>query len=37
MRTDRLYRCSNTLFSVEWVGSDAYIVAMSVHDRWKLV
>ena len=37
MRIDRLFRCSNTLVSVEWVGDDAYVVALSASGRWNLI
>lgn len=36
VRTDRLFRCSNTLVSVEWIDNSAHIVIFSEHDTWRI-
>lgn len=36
MRTDRLFRCSNSIVSVEWIEGNAHIVIFSQHDRWRI-
>ena len=36
LRTDRLFRCSNSIVSVEWVEGSAHVVIFSQHDRWRL-
>jgi hypothetical protein len=36
LRTDRLYRCSNTLLSVDWKHGNSYIVVLSKHDSWRI-
>jgi hypothetical protein len=35
-RTDRIYRCSNSILSVEWIEDAAHVVVFSQEDRWHI-
>lgn len=35
-RTDRMFRCSNSIVSVDWIEDSAHIVIFSQHDRWRI-
>jgi hypothetical protein len=35
-RTDRIYKCSETIVSIEWVNGDAHIVVFSEKDKWRI-
>lgn len=35
-RTDRIYRCKNTIVSVEWIDQSAHIVVFSQDDPWRI-
>ncbi len=35
-RTDRIYRCRNTIISVEWYDQSAHIVVFSQEDPWHI-
>lgn len=35
-RTDRIYRCRNSIVSVEWIEQSAHIVVFSQQDHWRI-
>jgi hypothetical protein len=35
-RTDKIYRCSNTIISVEWIDQSAHIVIFGQEDNWRI-
>ena len=35
-RTDRIYKCSETIVSIEWINGDAHIVVFSERDKWRI-
>lgn len=35
-RTDRIFRCSNSIISVEWIDDSAHIVVFSQDDNWRI-
>jgi len=35
-RTDKIYRCSNTIVSVEWMDQSAHIMVFGQEDNWRI-
>jgi hypothetical protein len=35
-RVDRIFKCSKTLVSVEWIEDSAHIVLFSEEDNWMI-
>ncbi len=35
-RLDRIYKCSETIVSIDWINGDAHIVVFSERDKWRI-